>query len=104
MWKKFSITFKSFDIEFLPFIQEIKAKEDIIRELADAATMERVRSMFILYPPFPPSPPPPPLSPACDYPNSTNYVGQNLTLACRNGSCPPGYHVRVERFEGTSLP
>ena len=35
---------KSFDIEFQPFIEEINAKEGVIREYADAATMERVRS------------------------------------------------------------
>ena len=56
-WKKSFITFKSFDIEFLPFIQQINAKEEAIRELADAATMERVRSMLILslffFRPFP---------------------------------------------------
>ena len=51
-WKKLSITFKSFGIEFQPFIQEINAKEDVIRELADAATMERVRSMLSFLPLF----------------------------------------------------
>ena len=38
--------FKSFDIEFQPFIEEINAKEGVIREYADAATMERIRSMI----------------------------------------------------------
>ena len=42
--KKISITLKSFDIEFLPFIKEITAKEEEIRAYADAATMERIRS------------------------------------------------------------
>ena len=33
-----------FDIEFQPFIDEINAKEGVIRECADAATMDRVKS------------------------------------------------------------
>ena len=33
-----------FDIEFQPFIDEINVKEGVIRECADAATMERVKS------------------------------------------------------------
>ena len=33
-----------FDIEFQPFMEEINAKEGVIRECADAATMERVKS------------------------------------------------------------
>ena len=44
--KKFASMFKPFDIEFQPFIEEISAKEEVIRECADAATMERVRSMI----------------------------------------------------------
>lgn len=44
--KKFSITLKSFDTEFQPFIEEINAKEGVIRECADAATMDRIRSMI----------------------------------------------------------
>jgi len=43
--KKFASTLKSFDIEFQPFIEEINTKEGVIREFADAATMERIRSM-----------------------------------------------------------
>jgi len=45
--KRFASTLKSFDIEFQPFIEEINAKEGIIRELADAATMERIKSMLL---------------------------------------------------------
>ena len=45
--KKFASTLKSFDIEFKPFIEEINAKEEAIRECADAATMERIRSMIL---------------------------------------------------------
>ena len=37
---------KSFDLEFQPFLEEINAKEEVIRECADAATMERIRSMI----------------------------------------------------------
>ena len=50
--KSFLSTLKSFDVEFLPFIEEINAKEEVIREYADAATMERIRRMlpsFILF-------------------------------------------------------
>ena len=43
--KKIAITLKSFEIEFQPFIEEINTKEGIIRQCADAATMDRVRSM-----------------------------------------------------------
>ena len=95
-WKKSLITFKSFDIEFLPFIQEINAKEGVIRELADAATMERVRSMLTLL-----------FDSLVTHTTTTtareryNYVGQNLTQAYRNGCCPPGYHVRVKWFVDT---
>ena len=42
--ERFSTKLKSFDIEFLPFIEEINAKQEAIRGYADAATMERVRS------------------------------------------------------------
>ena len=45
--KKFTSILKSFDIEFQPFIEEINAKEGVIRECADAATMERIRSMIL---------------------------------------------------------
>ena len=45
--KKFASIFKSFDVEFEPFIEEINAKEEAIRECADAATMERIRSMIL---------------------------------------------------------
>ena len=44
--KKVANAFKSFDLEFQPFIEEINAKEGVIRECADAATMERVRSEY----------------------------------------------------------
>ena len=46
--KKFSTTLKSYDIVFRPLIQEISAKEEVIREYADAATMGRVRRMLSL--------------------------------------------------------
>ena len=45
--EKFGTTLKSFDIEFQPFVNEINEKERIIREYADAATMERIRSMTL---------------------------------------------------------
>lgn len=38
---------KSFDLEFQPFIEEIHAKEGVIREFADAATMKRVQGMTL---------------------------------------------------------
>lgn len=38
--------FKTFDVEFLPFIEDIHARERAIREYADAATMERIRSKY----------------------------------------------------------
>ena len=41
--KKIASKLKSFDLEFQPFIDEVNAKEWVIRECADAATMERVR-------------------------------------------------------------
>ena len=44
--EKFANTFRSFDVEFRPFIEEINVKEGVIRECADAATMERIRSMI----------------------------------------------------------
>lgn len=44
---KFATTLKSFDIEFKPFIEEINVKEAATRELAGAATMERVRGMIL---------------------------------------------------------
>ena len=47
--KKFTHTLKSFDVEFRPFIEEISIKEGFIREFADAATMERIRSMMLLH-------------------------------------------------------
>ena len=34
---------RSFDLEFQPFIDEVKAKAAVIREYAGAATMETVR-------------------------------------------------------------
>ena len=43
--KKFAVTLKSFEIEFQPFIEEINTKEVVIRQCADAATMDRIRSM-----------------------------------------------------------
>ena len=45
--EKIASTLKSFDIEFQPFIEEINAKEGAIRELADAATMKRVKRMIL---------------------------------------------------------
>ena len=38
---------KPFDIEFQPFIQEIDEKEVVLQKYADAATMERVKSMTL---------------------------------------------------------
>ena len=46
---KFGTALKSFDIEFQPFIEEIDAKVEAIRKSADAATMERIKSMALLY-------------------------------------------------------
>ena len=37
---------QSFDLEFQPFIQEIDAKEEVIRGFAGAATMKRIGSMY----------------------------------------------------------
>ena len=54
---KMTNVLKSFDIVFQPFIDEINTKEGVIRQCADAATMERVRSRY----------------------NSTYRIGQNLT-------------------------
>lgn len=45
--KKVGNTFKPFDIEFGPFIEEINAREKVIRECADGATMERIKSKYI---------------------------------------------------------
>ena len=36
--------FKAFDVEFKPYIDEINEREQVIRECADAATMDRIRS------------------------------------------------------------
>ena len=44
--KKIINALRSFDIEFQPFIEEIDAKEGVLRRCADAATMERVKSMI----------------------------------------------------------
>ena len=39
-----------FDIEFQPFIEEIDAKVAVIREYADAATMEGIKgTTYIFY-------------------------------------------------------
>ena len=45
--KKLANMLKSFDIEFWPFIEEIDAKEGVIRKYADAATMERIRGIIL---------------------------------------------------------
>ena len=95
-WKKqISSALKSYNVVFQPIITEISAKEEVIRQYADAATMGRVRRMFIhsflsvflaLLPPY-------------------SFHRQNLTQASsRNTSCPPGYHIRVEWLVDTSLP
>ena len=47
--KKFTSKLKPFDVEFQPFVEEISAKEGVIRRHADAATMERMRSMFSIH-------------------------------------------------------
>lgn len=44
---RFAMTLKSFDVEFRPFIEEINKKDKVIREFADAATMEHIRSMIL---------------------------------------------------------
>ena len=44
--KKLANMLQLFDLEFLPFITEIDAKEEVIREFADAATMKRIGSMY----------------------------------------------------------
>ena len=41
--KKFNCILKPFDIEFQPFIDEIDAKERVIQECGDFATMKRVK-------------------------------------------------------------
>ncbi|RPB18295.1 hypothetical protein L211DRAFT_124964 [Terfezia boudieri ATCC MYA-4762] len=43
--KKVTNTLKSYDIEFQPFIEDINAKERVIRECADAVTMEKIRNI-----------------------------------------------------------
>ena len=45
MTKKLATALKSFAIEFQPLIEEINAKEVVVRQCADAATMDRIRSM-----------------------------------------------------------
>ena len=67
---------KPFDIEFQPFIDEINTKEGAIRQCADAATMERVRSKC----------------------NSTSRIMQNLTQKYRHRRCSPWYNIRAEAF------
>lgn len=57
---KFATTFD----EFQPFIEEINTKEGVIRECADAATMDRIKSIILLV--------------------MLNKIGQNLTQACRH--------------------
>lgn len=47
--KKAVNTLKSFDIEFQPFIDEINAKEEVIRKCADTATMKRIRGEYDSY-------------------------------------------------------
>ena len=44
--KKIANTLKPFDLEFQPYIEEINAKEGDIRKYADAASMERIKSMI----------------------------------------------------------
>ena len=76
--KKFASTLKSFDIEFQPFIEEINAKEGVIRECADAATMERIRGMLLYI--------------------VWGTIEQDLTQAYRHRRCPSGYYIRTETF------
>lgn len=45
--KKFTNILKPFDIEFQPYIDGINTKEKLIREYADAATMERISCMVL---------------------------------------------------------
>ena len=44
--KKLANILQPFDLEFQPFIKEIDAKEEVIREFAGAATMKRIGSMY----------------------------------------------------------
>lgn len=49
--RRFSSTLKSSDLEILPFSKEINEKKEAFRKYADAASMERIRSMvFSLFP------------------------------------------------------
>lgn len=45
--EKYTSIHKPFDIEFRPFIEEINAKEGVIRACADATTLERIRGMVL---------------------------------------------------------
>ena len=45
MTKKLGTALKSFENEFRPLIEDINAKEVVVRQCADAATMDRIRSM-----------------------------------------------------------
>ena len=44
--KKLASILQPFDIEFQPFIEEIETKEAVIRECANASTMERIKGML----------------------------------------------------------
>ena len=79
MITKFASTLKSFDIEFQPFIDEINAKEGAIRECADAATMERIRSIILQM--------------------VLDVIRQNLTQAYRHRRCSSEYYIRTEAFK-----
>ena len=45
--EKIANTLSSFDTEFQPFIEEINAKEKVIQQYADAATMKRIKSVIL---------------------------------------------------------
>ena len=45
--KKVTHLLKPFDVEFQPFIDEIDAKERLVRECADAMTMERIKGIIL---------------------------------------------------------
>ena len=77
--KRFTSLLQPFDIEFQPFIEDINAKEGVIRECADAATMERIRGIIL-----------------------DQVFGarrKRLTQIYRHRKCPSGYYVRFSQVE-----
>ena len=45
--QKLANILQPFDIEFPPFIEEMDTKVAVIRECADAATMERIKGIIL---------------------------------------------------------